>query len=215
MMNPNTKKYWDDRFASGDWEANGGRNQTRLFAKEQVSRLGIPDDFSGRLLDFGCGLGDAIPVYQSVFPNAQLFGLDHSDAAIESCRKNYGHLATFIRGDVFQVPSVDIIIASNVLEHLENDLSIAGHLLDRCTSLFVAVPFNEKVIPGGEHLRTYDEHHFDLLGNVQYEIYRSIAWGHSAIGECYHVHFKNIGRLLLGRALRSPARQILFRVSRS
>ena len=66
MININTKEYWDDRFGSGNW-GRGGRRQTFEYAKANVDQLRIPEDFNGTILDFGCALGDAIPVYKTKF----------------------------------------------------------------------------------------------------------------------------------------------------
>jgi len=78
--NINTKEYWESRFISGDWQAKAGRMQTANFAREQVSRLRIASSYSGTILDYGCGLGDAIPIYHKFFPHAQLIGCDISDS---------------------------------------------------------------------------------------------------------------------------------------
>ncbi|MDX8412753.1 MAG: hypothetical protein R8J85_01570 [Mariprofundales bacterium] len=75
--NINTKAYWDDRFSSGDWEEKRGRWQTESFAKGQIEHLKISSDFKGTILDFGCGLGDAMPIYRQSFPLAKLIGMDN------------------------------------------------------------------------------------------------------------------------------------------
>ena len=75
-MNINTKSYWDKRFVSGDWEQKQGRSQTRNFAISQIPKLSIDREFSGILLDFGCGLGDALPIYKKFYPKAKLMGID-------------------------------------------------------------------------------------------------------------------------------------------
>lgn len=163
-MNINTKAYWEERFASGDWEEQHGRLQTRSFAKAQVKYFKIPPSFDGTILDFGCGLGDAIPVYRSAFPNARFIGVDISDSAIDLCRRRYGHIAQFIQGDHTSVPLADIIIASNVFEHLDNDREVAAHLLGKCKDLYIIVPYKEETAPGAEHVNSYDENYFWSVG---------------------------------------------------
>ena len=81
-MNINTKEYWDRRFSTEDWENKSGRQQTRSFAEEQCKRLDVPKSFNGVITDFGCGLGDAMPVYKKFFPQAVLRGYDLSTEAI-------------------------------------------------------------------------------------------------------------------------------------
>ena len=93
MNNINTKAYWDNRFKA-DWEKKSGRSQTADFAKDQIPYFDISSDFDGSILDFGCGLGDAIPIYKKSYPNAKLYGVDISSVGIEKCKKiwKYGRL---------------------------------------------------------------------------------------------------------------------------
>ena len=73
MVNINTKQYWDNRFTH-NWEKWNGRLQTRYFAEDQAPYLELPPNFDGIILDFGCGLGDAMPIYRKNFPKAKLIG---------------------------------------------------------------------------------------------------------------------------------------------
>ena len=70
MENINTKTYWDKRFSTGDWEDKEGRRQTKGFTQSQMRHIDIDKNFNATLLDFGCGLGDAIPVYRKYYPKA-------------------------------------------------------------------------------------------------------------------------------------------------
>ena len=180
-MNINTKNYWNSRFSENSensWKKMNGEQQTQIFAAEIAKRLKLSRNFSGTLLDFGCALGDAIPIYLSVYPKANIVGMDFSEKAIEVCKKKYGHLATFICGDINDVPFVDVIIASNVLEHLSDDKFIAKELLKKCSDLFIAVPFDEKLndtnggwrLADNEHINTYDKMSFNEL-NAKNEVF--------------------------------------------
>jgi len=213
--NVNTKEYWDLRFGSGDWEERLGREQTRLFALAQVSRVGIDAAFAGVLVDFGCGLGDAMLVYRQAFPQAKLVGIDFSEAAIEKAQSSFGSIASFLHGDHSKVPTADIIVSSNVFEHLSNPLEIARDLAARCRKLVVAVPFREHIDPGTEHINSYDVFSFAEIGNREYEVYNVPGWSEGSIELWRDVYLKNIGRLFLGRRLRRRRRQIVFRISRS
>jgi len=97
MNNINTKAYWDNRFKT-DWEEKAGRSQTADFAKAQIPYFDISPDFDGSILDFGCGLGDAIPIYKEFYPKAKLYGVDISSVGIEKCKGSYGCLADFTAG---------------------------------------------------------------------------------------------------------------------
>jgi SAM-dependent methyltransferase len=208
-MNCNTKDYWDQRFASGDWETKRGRKQTRLFAKSLVKYVKLPRAFDGTILDFGCGLGDAMPVYQSAFNNAKLIGVDISQSAIDLCIKEYGHIAQFIEGDHTSVPPVDVIIASNIFEHLPNDLEIASYFLQKCQDLYIIVPYKE-IISGGEHLNSYDETYFRSLGEHEWYIL-SRGWPQYGLKHLfYHIYLKNLLRPFFGKKIVRRGKQIMF-----
>jgi len=87
INNLNTQEYWDHRFSSGDWEESNGRKQTKYFAMSLIKHLKIQKDFTGSILDYGCGLGDAIPVYKLYFPKAKLYGVDISSTMLTTAKK--------------------------------------------------------------------------------------------------------------------------------
>ena len=213
-MNINTKNYWEERFATGDWDVKQGREQTRRFALAQVRYLRIPRDFAGTILDFGCGLGDAMPVYRAAYPRASLMGIDISDAAIAQCRTRYGRIARFLQGDHRDVPPVDVIIASNVFEHLSDDLAIARHLLALCADLFIVTPYRETIYPGTEHINSYDEEHFAGLGPCGCQVFCSRGWSQYGWKLWFRVYAKNLLRPVFGRARVTRRKQILFHFPR-
>jgi SAM-dependent methyltransferase len=213
--NINTRSYWEQRFSSGDWEVKQGRWQTENFARGQIPHLQIADNFEGTLLDFGCGLGDAMPIYKENFPKAKLVGIDISQSAIDICREKYGSIASFMQGDYDSVPNVDIIIASNVFEHLADDRKVAKRFLSKCKSLYIVVPYKEWPLCS-EHVNTYDEHYFLELGKYDYKVFPCAGWTHYGIkGLWYHIYFKNIFRFLLRKPLGHRNMQIIFRLSDS
>jgi len=210
-MNINSADHWDKRFESGDWDNKRGRSQTESFARAQIPLLGLDHNFAGSLLDFGCGLGDAFPLYRLAFPRASLLGVDHSRSAIEICSRQHGAIACFLVGDHSVVPPVDVIIASNVLEHVTGDLDVAGHLLAQCRQLFVVVPYREQLAPGGEHVNRYDEKSFADLRPVSIQVFVTRGWSQYGLALWYRVHAKNIARALFGKPLRHRRKQVLFR----
>jgi SAM-dependent methyltransferase len=209
-MNINTESYWDRRFATADWDQHGGRDQTRAFAAALLRYVRIPCNFSGTILDFGCGLGDAMPMYRRAYKRASLLGIDISRTAIERCKKAYGDIAQFIHGDESQVPNVDIIIASNVFEHLSHDIAVARNLLGRCRELYVVVPYRELIVPGGEHVCSYDEFYFQELGEYDYAVFHSTAWGPKGWNLWYGLYLRSFVQLLVRRQRAFGPRQILF-----
>lgn len=208
--NINSQAYWDHRFASGDWEEKQGRWQTQCFARGQILHLKIARDFDGTILDFGCGLGDAIPVYREHFPKARLMGLDISSAAIEQCRRRHGTVAEFHQGGPGDIPpGVDVIIASNVLEHLDSEMEVVRRLMRKCADLYVVVPYREHPLHV-EHVRAYDKEHFAALEPCERKIFACRGWSVSGRELWYRIYFLNLFRLLANRPLRNRPLQILF-----
>jgi hypothetical protein len=209
--NINTRNYWELRFTSGDWEAKRGRWQTYHFAEGQIPFLHLDNDFDGTLLDFGSGLGDAMPVYKEHYPKATLIGVDISEAAIEICKASYGSFAYFVRGDVSCVPEADVIICSNVLEHLDDDCGIAGYLMSKCRYLYVVTPYQENPL-SPEHIRPYDKNRFQAVGGYSYKIFPSIGWSQYGLRDLwFNVRVKNVARFFLGRRLVRRNMQIMYR----
>jgi len=210
MKNINTKQYWEERFMTGDWEEKGGENQTKQFAESQIKYIELCSNFSGTILDFGCGLGDAMPIYHKAFPDAKLVGIDISEQAIQKCKRKYDSIASFISGDHNSVPNVDVIIASNVFEHLTDDVLIATHLLKKCKQLMIIVPFREQKPLSSEHVNTYAENYFRHIADYKYKIFSSRGWSQYGINLIYHVYFKNILRPLFGKQIVKRAKQIMY-----
>lgn len=208
--NINTREYWENRFSSNDWEDSRGRWQTEQFAREIIKHLKIPFDFSGTILDFGCGLGDAIPIYKKNYPNAQIIGIDISGSAIDKCNDRFGEIADFIQGDIGSIPSVDIIISSNVLEHLTNHIEIAKDLIRKCNSLYIAVPYKEFPLCN-EHVNSYDETSFRVIGNTDNKVFPCMGWTQYGLrGLYWNVYVKNIFKYLTKKPVRRRNMQILY-----
>lgn len=217
MKNINTKSYWDERFKSGDWEDKSGRTQTQNFAISQVRHFKIPADFSGSILDFGCALGDAIPVYKKYFPLAKLYGMDISEEAVAKCREKYGHLATFFQGSHETAPDVDIIIASNVFEHLSDDKNIARQLLKKCKELFIVVPYNEDLKRSiSEHINTYQQNSFkSVSNNYTTTVFASRGWTQYGWDLYVDIYLKNLFRPLFSKDRIHRYFQIMFHFKNS
>ncbi|MEM7363523.1 MAG: class I SAM-dependent methyltransferase [Pseudomonadota bacterium] len=214
-MELNSKGYWDARFSSGDWRSRGGEIQTMAFVNAQLPYYGLPEDFPGQIVDFGCGAGSGMVVLRDAFPQAALLGIDISETAIEHARVHYGDLAQFEAGDHTMLSDADVIICSNVLEHLDNDLSVARVLWERTTKhLCITVPYQESPL-NPEHLRTYNSGHFDgVVPNCVEHVFPAKYW--SEYGRrLVHLHLKNLGRRLRGRPVRPRKMQIMFRADRT
>ena len=209
-MNINTKNYWEKRFATDDWEAKMGRQQTTLFAKTLMRYLRIPPGFSGKILDFGCGLGDAMPIYREHYPCASLIGVDITQAAIAKCKERYGDIAQFIQCDYAHIPEADIIVSCSVFAHLSNQMEVARHLLTKCTDLYIIASYKEVLRPGTEHVNSYDETSFSELGEYDHTIFLSKGWSEYGWLLWFHVYLKNFLRPFFGRKIAHRRKMIMF-----
>jgi predicted RNA methylase len=167
-------------------------------------------NFRGTIVDFGCGLGDAMPVYRRAYPGAKLIGVDIAPSAVELCRARYGDIAHFMEGDCDVVPSTDVIVSSNVVEHLDSDTEAVTKLLARCGDLYVTVPYRETPGSTPEHVHSYDEHSFRAVGKHTVAIFASKGWGPYGLDLFLNVHLKNLLRPWLHRPLKKRPLQIMY-----
>ncbi|MBU2494634.1 MAG: class I SAM-dependent methyltransferase [Bacteroidetes bacterium] len=208
--NINTKEYWEYRFKSGDWENKCGTEQTRLFTLSQLEHLEIPTEFNGTILDFGCASGEALEILHDRFPNAKLIGVDLSENAIQTAKKNYGAIAEFFSGDESIVPDSDIIISSNVFEHLSEYYKIARKLLEKCKVLYIIVPYKEVIVPGDEHVNSFSEYTFSKFQNVKTKVFNSRGWTQYGFKLLFEIYLKNIIKFILNKPTRKRSKQIMF-----
>jgi glycosyltransferase involved in cell wall biosynthesis len=142
----NSRAYWDRRFIE-DWEARGGPNQSRFFATLLLNWLSPrvrAEIASGRLsiCDWGCAEGDGTAVIAAAFPDSTVTGIDLSQAAISRATTRYPAI-DFRVGDVDAVADgYDVIVTSNVLEHLDDPWRAAAMLARAARRyVLVLVPF--------------------------------------------------------------------------
>jgi hypothetical protein len=197
----------------GHWESNGGRGQTAGFAKCFVKNVTIPlDDFS--LLDVGCALGDASPVFKSAYPKARLFGCDVSEVAIERCKTDYGHIADFFKSGLEELSgSWDVIYCSNVLEHFREYMQAASWLVSKCRIAYIVTPYFElrdgrelTFSADGQHGVTFYRNSFDTL----YEQGLISSPAISKVIRCPKVYSPPWPKEIL-RAIRRMGKMVFFR----
>lgn len=98
----------------------GSRKTRTLFVDTYVRAK--PGDF---ILDIGCGTAQII----KYLPPIKYFGFDHNPKYIREAKKRYGKYASFRCEDVNtetlnKVPVCDIVLASGVFHHLNDDEAI-------------------------------------------------------------------------------------------
>ncbi len=161
----NSPDYWNKRFFE-DWIAKGGRQQTAFFAELCCREL--PDWFleEGRarksaIFDYGCALGDALPVLQRAFPDSPIRGGDVAQVGLGMARALHPGFEFVDVNAIGEASKIaDIVYCSNTLEHFANWREIL-HRLSRHAKeyVLVVVPFEEEDRID-EHVCTFE---FDSL----------------------------------------------------
>ena len=149
--------------------------------KRRVETLvrGLPLEDGVRVLDVGCGSGWFAKECAEV--GARVWATDLSRKGVGGARDRYPTAGLFQVGDVYGLAfvdsSFDIVLLSEVLEHLEDLDGAVGEVarvLRPGGQLLVGVPYREKIVrhlcvhcnqftPANAHLHSFDEH---SLGNL-------------------------------------------------
>lgn len=175
MKGGNTSKYWTK------WATLSGKQKALLYNPgNMLKRKAILNYIlhksqyieTPRILDVGGGLGDlAFEFYQTSPKNqGEFLILDiDSNALVEAKSTLQYFTCEFLQADAQKLPfkpeTFDIVICSDVLEHLPND-SIAikemVKVLKDDGTMIVTIPYMERELGGG-HLRRYDLESFNRL----------------------------------------------------
>lgn len=162
MSSINSNAYWSERFRSGDWESQGGEQQSAFFAALALSAL--PDWLTAAMqqnawsvADHGCAEGAGTALLAGHFPKCSFTGTDFSADAVELARQQYPNCA-FQTVDLVEdaLPAADVVFSSNVLEHLTACAPVLEKLVQSAARYAVIlVPFEDD--SGiAEHVNQFD-----------------------------------------------------------
>jgi len=137
-----------ERFVAGKNDIIEPREKARY---EYASRF---CDIDKRVLDIGCSSG-----YGSRMLNhTDYTGVDYDASVIDYAKQEFPQQSFFqhdITSDDFEdflrIGKFDVIIAFEILEHVDNGREIAQMLKQYCTTLICSTPFNETPGFWGEH----------------------------------------------------------------
>lgn len=160
----NSPLWWEYYFKS-EWEAHGGRAQTRAFSQAAIDGLAVEESYwlaqAGRTMcDWGCAMGDGVALLAQAFPRAEVCGLDAAQTAILAARVLYPALRFGSVWDelVAESDKFDALLCSNCLEHFDDPRSVVAEHLQHVRDVYVVlVPYRETPL-SETHRRSWDEH---------------------------------------------------------
>jgi SAM-dependent methyltransferase len=140
---------WGDTSNLETFRAEGNHVRDRLTI-EIIDHIETRIPMDARVVDIGCGVGDLLSEVRRRKPAVGIYGLDFSSKAVEGARAAmpYGDFRQFVieRTLPYENASFDVVLCTDVLEHLENPKLIAAELVRICRpGGLVAI-----VVPDGE-----------------------------------------------------------------
>ncbi|MCD8005737.1 MAG: methyltransferase domain-containing protein [Oscillospiraceae bacterium] len=97
------------------------------------------------VLDIGCGPGNSTAVLKSIFPNAQITGIDTSQDMIDKAKKTYPDI-DFRPGDARDISEkYDLLFSNACLQWIPNHKELIPYLMSRLNDggkLAVQIPMN-------------------------------------------------------------------------
>jgi SAM-dependent methyltransferase len=197
-MKINYKEYYEDAGKSTDiWDWHGQKFEYYREILRYRNIAHIIGKQSLQILDLGCGDGflSCMLAEMGHFVDA----MDISDARLDKFKEKAIKLGIAqISGSVFEYPfpkSYDVIVMSEVIEHLEDFMSIlkkACSILKPGGRLIIAVPYKERIntckcpyclkeFNAYGHIHSFDEWSFNIMANEL---------------DCHIIHIKTLNNKL-------------------
>lgn len=126
------------------WPNKWGNNERSVFAASIIKELA---PLTKTIIDIGCGIGIALETMRAYFPDADLYGLDPSEEAIELAKAKIPD-GTFYANFLDEFKSkkkYDVVLCLGVAEHVENlpeFLKSLKTLIKKDGILYFEVPHN-------------------------------------------------------------------------
>lgn len=170
-MTDNDRRAWDRRFAGSEWDDVQGDALTLRFAECILEHLpvgvkALMGDPSTKVLDWGCARGQLVALWRQRFP-CEVTGLDFSGQAVVQAKERWGERQGYFifHPDGSILNDWDVIVTSNVMEHLVDPVAILKEHLPRCRRFYVILtPYREPL--GGEDREAMTPEQRDAAGHV-------------------------------------------------
>lgn len=115
---PGSRKYWEDRYATGGNSGAGSYNKLAVFKAEVINQF-VSDHDVQSVIEFGCGDGNQLRLAE--YPSYT--GFDVSETAIDICRRKFSSCADkiFRRMSEYKGEMADLTLSLDVIYHLVED----------------------------------------------------------------------------------------------
>jgi len=158
--NINTPEYWDVIYEN-EIESGIDRNDSKEIDLVTKSFNG------GAFLDVGCGTGSDTRYIKDNFPNADVFGCDFSQTAIDYCKQKNDNISYYQHAELdklYQKNYFDMILMSHLIEHINNPTELikkSQGILKEDGTLVLVIPINDD--PWKEHLKIWHLNDIEVL----------------------------------------------------
>lgn len=169
-----------------------------------IRKLIKKSHLKGKILDVGCGDGTILIQFQR--NGNELYGCDISEKAVQVAKSKYGDFCNFTVGDITKSSSLpegkfDVIICSEILEHIENDELAIKNLYTKLETggyLLVTTPLSEKYWSVHDnlagHVRRYEKDKLEKkITKNGFQIRKSISWGFPLLQLYYKMVYPKSG----------------------
>ncbi len=89
------------------------------FVRYKVERAKELAGDADAVLDFGCGVGRAMPYFRAAFPNADVVGCDPSADSLTIARRDNPDCRFFAMDELSAATKFDLVLASCVFHHIQ------------------------------------------------------------------------------------------------
>ena len=148
-----------------NWERYMSIKGEEVKPRERARYLWATNKLQGnKVLEIGCSNGYGSQFFGDAI---EYIGLDYDEKIIEVAKEEgWGDNKQFVHADIntFELEQYDVIVAMEVIEHLDNGLEVAQRLKNNCKRLLITVPYMEPVGFWGHHHKLHGLNESHLAG---------------------------------------------------
>ena len=148
----NMQKYYNEHESYIERRKEGSKERIEYLEeidlwKNKYLKSVIPVNYEiETILEIGCGTGDLLGRFSADIPESNRFGVDISNKNIEFAKKRYPKI-NFCVGTIddfhFSKNVFDLIILSDILEHVKNDLELLIKSSELARFIVVNIPLEK------------------------------------------------------------------------